>query len=269
MSEQTYLDRILAAKRAELAAGRRGSFSSGAMSDRQLEEALAGCPVPRDFIGALRKGPAPQVIAEFKRASPSAGAIREDANLPELVSSYEAGGAAALSVLTDRHFQGTLDDLVAARSACNLPILRKDFVLDRRQLLEARQAGADAVLLIVAALPAPSLKQLVDFAHDLELTVLCEAHDAHEIDRAMSAGCKLIGVNNRDLKTFDVDLNLSIELRKRVPGSFTFVAESGISSPEDLRRLQEAGVDAVLIGTTLMAADDPGRALSSLLDGLY
>lgn len=264
-ADQTYLDRILAAKRAELASDRR----AGALTDRQLEQALAGLPPTRDLIDALRRGPAPQVIAEFKRASPSAGVIRDGADVAEIAVGYQKAGAAAMSVLTDRHFQGTIEDLVAARAACDLPLLRKDFILDRRQILEARQAGADAVLLIVAALPPPTLKQLVDFAHDLQLTVLCEAHDAYEVDRAMTAGCKLVGVNNRDLRTFDVDLETSIALRRRVPGSFTFVAESGIQTADDLRHLQAAGVDAVLIGSSLMTAEDPGAALSELLTSLH
>ena len=264
MSQSSYLDKILADKRAELAASRKDR--SGTLSDAKLADLLAELPPCRDLIESLRRPPSPRVIAEFKRASPSAGPIREDAELQSVVRAYAKAGAAAISVLTDRHFQGTLDDLRAARSCVDLPILRKDFILERSQILEARQAGADAVLLIAAALPPPNLKQLVEFAHDLQMQVLCEAHDAHEVDRAMSAGARLIGVNNRDLRTFEVDLETSVRLRKLVPRSFTFVAESGISAPDHIRRLREAEVDAVLIGTTLMAADDPAAALTSLLD---
>jgi len=265
--DATYLDRILAAKRAELAAARRERNTT--LTERQIEQALAGLGPTRDFIAAIRSGPAPRVIAEFKRASPSAGVIRESASVEDVVVAYERAGAAAISVLTDRHFQGSLADLERARAVTSLPILRKDFIVERSQILEARQAGADAVLLIVAALPPPTLKHFVDFAHELQLDVLCEAHDAHELDRAMAAGCRLVGINNRDLRTFAVDLDLSIELRHHVPPTFTYVAESGISTVEHLRRLQDAGIDAALIGSSLMSSDDPAAALRELLDGVY
>jgi indole-3-glycerol phosphate synthase len=261
---RSYLHRILGAKRAELAASRKDR--AGVLSGRALEEALARMLPTRDFEAALREGTRPRVIAEFKRSSPSAGPIREDADVATIVRAYQNAGAAAISVVTDRHFGGRLEDITAAREATTLPILRKDFVLERSQILEARQAGADAVLLIVAALPAPTLKQLLDFCRKIEVAALVEAHDAHEIDRALSAGASIVGVNNRDLTTFAVDIGLSVELRLRVPSSFTFVAESGIESPEHVARLRSAGVDAVLIGTTLMAADDPGAAMRALLD---
>ena len=264
MAEPTHLDRILAAKRAELSANR----GAGVKSMRELEQQLAGLPPVRDFEGALRDGPAPRIIAEFKRASPSAGPIREGADVAKIVASYEKAGAAAISVLTDRHFGGRLEDLQAARAATSLPILRKDFILDRSQIVEARRAGADAVLLIVAALEAPVLKQLIDFAHDVGLYVLCEAHDGHEVDRAMSAGARIVGVNNRDLRTFEIDRNIALSQRARVPQSFTFVAESGIEAPEHLRQLRDAGVDAALVGTLFMGAEDPGAALASVLDAL-
>lgn len=266
-SQSTYLDRILADKRAELAGNRRGRV--GNMSDREIADALATLPPPRDLIGVLREGPAPRIIAEFKRASPSAGAIRAGAEVGPIVRSYAQNGAAAISVLTDRHFQGSLDDLIAARAAVDIPILRKDFILERSQILETRLAGADAVLLIVAALPPPSLRQLIDAAEELGLTVLCEAHDDHEIDRAMSAGARLVGVNARNLKTFEVDLDIAIRMRRDVPRSFTYVAESGVSTPDDLRRLRDAQVDAALVGSSLMRADDPGQALAELIDGSF
>ncbi len=264
MSESTHLDRILAAKRAELSTDR----GSGVRSARQLEQSLVGLPDVRDFEGALRTGPSPRIIAEFKRASPSAGPIREDADPAEIVASYERAGAAAISVLTDKHFGGSLADLEAARAATSLPILRKDFILERSQILEARIAGADAVLLIAAALEPPVLKQLIDFARDVGLHVLCEAHDAHEVDRVMSAGARIVGVNNRDLETFEVDRAVALQQRARVPRSFTFVAESGIEAPEHLRQLREAGVDAALVGSLFMGAEDPGAALASVLDAL-
>lgn len=260
--ETTHLDRILAAKRAELAQHR-----GERLTDRRIEDALAGLAPTRDFMGALRQGRAPRVIAEFKRASPSAGPIREGAEVAPIVRGYVEAGAAAVSVLTDRHFEGSLEDLRQAREASAAPVLRKDFILERVQLIEARRSGADAVLLIVAALPAPTLQQLIDFAHAIELQVLCEAHDEREVDRAMAAGARVIGVNARNLRTFEVDPELPLRLRRLVPRSFTYVAESGIRSADDLMRLRDAEVDAVLVGTTLMSAPDPGAALRELLEG--
>jgi indole-3-glycerol phosphate synthase len=264
-SASTYLDRILADKRGELA-GRR-TQRAGATTDAALEQRLAQLPATRDFAAALRGNPSPRVIAEFKRASPSQGPIRQGADVREIVQAYQRAGAAALSVLCDRHFEGSLDDLRAARKVAELPILCKDFILERSQIVDAREAGADAILLIVAALPAPSLRPLIAFAHEIGLHVLCEAHDEHEIDRAMSAGARIVGINARDLKTFELDLDRALALRSHVPRSFACVAESGIASPADLRKARDAGVDAVLVGTTLMAADDPGAALAELLDG--
>lgn len=262
-AEPTYLDRILATKRAQLAQHRRDR-----LTDRKIEDALTGLAPTRDFEGALRQGIAPRIIAEFKRASPSAGAIREGAAVGPVVRGYAEAGAAAVSVLTDSHFAGSLEDLAQAREVCPVPLLCKDFILERGQLLDARRAGADAVLLIAAALPPPTLKRLVDFAHAVELQVLCEAHDEHEVDRAMSAGAQIVGVNARDLRTFEVDPDLPLRLRRLVPRSFTYVAESGVRELEDLLRLRDADVDAVLVGTVLMSAEDPGQALGELLDGL-
>src|SRR5690606_29511000 len=194
MTDATHLDRILAAKRAELSAN---ASRPSAMTTRQLSQALQGVGPARDFIAALRRPSRPSVIAEFKRASPSKGPLRPGADVREIVAAYAAAGAAAVSILCDRHFDGSLEDLRAARACTDLPLLCKDFILERSQILEARRAGADAVLLIVAALEPPKLKQLVDFAHELGLQVLAEAHDEHEIDRAMSAGARLVGGNAR------------------------------------------------------------------------
>ena len=258
MSEPTILERIVAAKRAELA-GQRGG------AELDVAGTLEGLPPVRDFSAALRSIPAPAVIAEFKRASPSAGDIRPDADLATIARAYEASGAAALSVLCDKHFKGSLADLTVARASCSLPILCKDFILDRTQILAARRAGADAVLLIVAVLPPPLLRPLVDFAARVGVAVLCEAHDAHEVDRALAAGATIVGVNARDLSSFAVDPGLPIRLRSLVPRSFTFVAESGVQSAADLAALRAAEVDAVLVGSALMRADDPGAALRALL----
>jgi indole-3-glycerol phosphate synthase len=261
--EPTYLDRILAAKRAQLAQHRRDR-----LTDRKIEDALTGLAPTRDFETALRQGMAPRVIAELKRASPSKGPIRADAPVVPIVRAYAEAGAAAISIVTDSHFGGDLEDLRQAREHSPVPLLCKDFMLEKGQLLDARRAGADAVLLIVAALQPPNLKQMVDFAHSIELQVLCEAHDDYEVDRAMSAGARIVGVNARDLRTFELDPELPLRLRRSVPRTFTFVAESGITTAQDLLRLRDAEVDAALVGTALMSADDPGQALRDLLDGI-
>lgn len=264
MSEEgTYLDKILAAKRAELRDGPR----SGGWSDRALADLVAQLPATRDFAAALRQSPRPRVIAEFKRASPSEGTIREGAEPRDIATQYAEAGASAMSVLTDAHFQGTLADLREVRRTVSLPIIRKDFILERSQIVEAREAGADAVLLIVAALPAPTLRQLLGFVHDLGMQALVEAHDAHELDRAMAAGAEIVGVNARDLRTFEVDLQRTVDLRAKVPEQFVYVAESGIKTPEDVERLRGAGVDAILVGTHFMRSESPGQALRDLVAG--
>ncbi|HEY5261953.1 MAG TPA: indole-3-glycerol phosphate synthase TrpC [Solirubrobacteraceae bacterium] len=206
------------------------------------------------------------VIAEFKRRSPSAGRLREGADVGEIAGAYERGGASALSVLTEGpNFEGSLDDLRAARAACGLPILRKDFVVDHYQLYEARAAGADAVLLIVAALEERELATLHELAGVLGLDVLVEVHDRDELARAASVGARLIGVNNRDLRDFTVDVGRTSQLLEHMPAGATVVSESGIVAPEQLRDLERQGVSAVLVGETLMRAPDPQLALIALL----
>jgi indole-3-glycerol phosphate synthase len=206
----------------------------------------------RDFAAALR-APGISLIAEHKRRSPSAGAIREDLTLEDVVASYQRGGAAALSVLTENpNFGGSLDDLRRARAASSLPILRKDFIVDPYQLHESLAAGADAILLIVAALEDPHLSALNDLASELGLAVLVEVHDERELHRALAVGAGLIGINNRDLTTLEVDTRRTFELRARVPTGKVVVAESGFSRRADLDELAAAGVDAVLIGEALM-----------------
>jgi indole-3-glycerol phosphate synthase len=260
-SEGTYLDRIIAAKRESLSQTRAAN-----VSEREIEAMLASLPPALDFMAALKIGPGPRAIAEFKRASPSEGEIRPGADPKHVATLYVDAGAACISVLTDAHFEGSIDDLSRVRSAVSVPILRKDFILQRSQIIEARREGADAILLIVAALEPPRLRELMSFAHRMGLQVLCEAHDEREIERALAAGAKMVGVNNRDLKTFEVDVGRCIELRKLVPrDGFMYVAESGIQSREDVARLREAGVDAFLVGTHLMRAEDPGLALMDLL----
>ena len=205
-------------------------------------------------------------IAEFKRRSPSAGWINETADLEKTVRAYAAGGASALSVLTDEpFFGGRLADLKPAWLASGLPVLRKDFIVDAYQIAEAAAAGADAILLIVAALNDSTLAELLATARAMGLDVLVEAHDAGEVARAVRAGAEIIGVNNRDLKTFTVDRELAIRLRPTIPPDRIVVAESGIRDAADVARLREAGIDAMLVGETLMRAPDPAAALRGLL----
>jgi indole-3-glycerol phosphate synthase len=253
----TVLDGIMARKADEVAARR------AARPDRELEGACGDRPPPRDFAGALsaRGGPV-RIIAEVKRASPSAGAIAAGLDAVAQARRYAAAGAAAISVLTDGPgFGGSLEDLAAVRAAVTTPLLRKDFVLDRYQLLEARLAGADAALLIVAALPDARLRRLLDDAAALSLAALVEVHDESELDRAVAAGARLVGVNNRDLRTFAVDLAASERLLPRLPASAKGVAESGVRTPADARRLRASGAANLLVGEALVRAADPGALI--------
>jgi indole-3-glycerol phosphate synthase len=222
----------------------------------------------RSLKQALRSSQGIACIAEFKRKSPSAGWINEKAFLEPTVRAYAAGGASAVSVLTDQpFFAGRLDDLEAARTACSLPIFRKDFVVDGYQLVEALACGADAALLIVAALDHATLAELLRVAAELQLDVMVETHDAQEVGRALDAGAEIIGINNRDLRTFTVDRELAARLRPSIPAGKIVVAESGIRDAADVSRLRAAGVDAILVGETLMRAPDPAAALRGLLVG--
>jgi indole-3-glycerol phosphate synthase len=234
---------------------------------RQLERDAA-LHVPRGFRRALeaanKSGIA--VIAELKKASPSRGLIRPDFDPAKLAQELEKAGAAALSVLTDEEFfQGSLENLRVASAETRLPCLRKDFIVDEFQILEARANGADAVLLIVAALSKLELEGLVRRAGDRNLDVLCEVHDEDELRRALDAGCNVIGVNSRDLRTFKVDLGTAFRLAEQMPAGVLAVAESGIESGADIARLRSAGYKAFLIGETLMRAPSPGKALQELL----
>lgn len=256
----TKLEEILAATRARVDAAK-------VVVDLIDPIAVAQRHRPRGFRERLlrvsRNGPA--IIAELKKASPSKGLIRADFDVPQLAAEFEHAGAAALSVLTDEQFfQGSLHNLELASRATHLPCLRKDFIIDEFQLPEARACCADAVLLIVAALTHEELCLLYCRARELHLDVLCEVHDAAELDRALAAGCDLIGVNNRDLRTFQVDLKTSLDLAPRIPANVIKVAESGIESADDIARLRDAGFDAFLIGETLMRAASPGDALRVL-----
>jgi indole-3-glycerol phosphate synthase len=252
------LGRILEVKRTEVAALRRAASASD-----WLARARAADP-PRGFAGAVTAGPPPRVIAEFKRASPSKGEIRAGADPAEIAARYAAAGAAALSVLTDREFfRGSLDDLRRARAACDLPVLRKDFTVDSLQVLEARAAGADAVLLIVAALDDGQLRELHACASEVGCDVLLEVHDEPELERALETDARLIGVNNRDLRDFKTDVAVTRRLLPKVAGR-ALVSESGLDSPEVLAALGREGVSAFLIGEALMRAPDPGAELRRL-----
>jgi indole-3-glycerol phosphate synthase len=218
----------------------------------------------RDFAGALAR-PGLSVIAEHKRRSPSAGVIREGLVLEDVVGAYERGGASALSILTDGpSFGGSLDDLRAARAAAGLPLLRKDFIVDPYQVHESFAAGADAILLIVAALPAGELSALHAEALSLGLSALVEVHDGRELDIALALGAAVIGINNRDLKTLEVDTARTFELLPRVAGQALVVSESGFSRPAQLDELARAGVDGVLIGEALMRSPDLEAACRQL-----
>jgi indole-3-glycerol phosphate synthase len=260
------LDSIVAATRQRLA--ERDSSSRQSSGLRELERAAAG-HIPRGFRNQLRRrsheGIA--IIAELKKASPSRGLIREKFRPAELAAELEQAGAAALSVLTDEQFfQGSLDYLREASASSSLPCLRKDFIVDEFQILEAKANRADAVLLIVAALEQKELVALVEIAQSHGLDSLCEIHDEVELQRALDAGCDLIGVNSRNLRTFEVNLQTAFRLVEKVPSSCLRVAESGIQSGADLARLRSAGYDAFLIGESLMKAKRPGEELAKLMN---
>jgi indole-3-glycerol phosphate synthase len=253
------MDQLIAGAREGVEARRRD------LPQADLEARLSARGEDRPFNEALVR-PGLSVIAEFKRRSPSAGQIaREEVEVAAQVAAYERGGAAALSVLTDEpHFGGSLADLRAARGACSLPIIRKDFVVDPYQLYEAAVNGADAVLLIVAALGDKNLRALYEEARSIDLDCLVEVHDGEELERALEAGAEVIGINNRNLDDMSVDIATTYELMPNVPAGKTVVAESGISGRPELEELDRVGVDAVLIGGALMVAPDPEAKVREL-----
>jgi indole-3-glycerol phosphate synthase len=241
---------------------------SDALPLRELSARLADAPAPRDFLGALAARLAAgeaAVIAEIKRASPSRGLLREDFRPGDIAASYQRHGAACLSVLTDRdYFQGDDEHLRLARTACALPVLRKDFMVDAYQIYESRLLGADCILLIVAALGDAQLVEYAGLAAHLGMSVLVEVHDADELERALALGAPLVGINNRDLRTFDTRLETTLDLLGRIPDGSLLVTESGIHTRADVARMRVAGVHAFLVGEAFMRADDPGVALSGL-----
>jgi indole-3-glycerol phosphate synthase len=259
------LQKILATKRREVEAAR------AALPLADLEKAAREAPPPRGFAAAIQARVAAgkaAVIAEIKRASPSRGLIRADFDPARIAASYAAHGATCLSVLTDReYFGGSREDLQAARAACALPVIRKDFIIDPYQVLEARSWGADCILLIMDAAPDATLAGLEALARSLGMDVLVESHNAGQLQRALQLATPLIGINNRDLRTFSIRLETTLELVDRVPAGRILVTESGIATPEDVRRLRGAQVGAYLVGGAFMAAEDPGKELSRLFSG--
>ena len=236
------------------------------LDDAALLARASAMPPPRDFEGALRRASPPALIAEVKRASPSAGAIAEDANASVLARGYEAGGAAAVSVLTEpRHFHGSMADLQAVRSSVSIPVVRKDFLVHPAQLIESRASGADAVLLIVAVLTDAELEALLATAADLGLAALVETHSDEDLRRAVETDARVIGVNARDLESLEVDLEGALARLGRVPEDRVAVLESGVSSRGQVDVALAAGASAILVGEALMRADDPARAVRKLL----
>jgi indole-3-glycerol phosphate synthase len=256
----TILDKIVATKREEILRAKQ------LRPEAELRAAIADAPPPRDFFNALAASGPIKLIAEVKKASPSKGVIRADFHPVDIAKAYEANGASCISVLTDeQYFQGSLDYLRDIRAAVGLPVLRKDFILDTYQLLEARAAGADAVLLIAECLDDCHLRKLHNEAVELGMAPLVELYEPENLTRVFDAGATLIGVNNRDLRTFEVDLQHTVRLRERIPGQCVLVGESGIHSREDALLLEAAGVDAMLVGEHLMSQPDIGGAVRALL----
>jgi indole-3-glycerol phosphate synthase len=258
------LQRILEVKEQEVAAA-KARVSLAALADQAKV-----APLPRDFAGALRAkmaGGQPAVIAEIKKASPSRGVLRENFDPAAIARSYERYGAACLSVLTDaQFFEGRIEDMRQARASCALPVLRKDFMIDPYQLYESRAAGADCILLIVAALDQARMQELEAGARELGMAVLAEVHDSAELERALALKTPLIGINNRNLRTFETRLEVTLELLERVPGDRIVVTESGILNARDVARMREAKVNCFLVGEAFLRAAEPGVELARLFD---
>lgn len=256
------LKKIIARKHEEIAQ------RSAQVSQAELAQGLSRVDAPRGFVNAMQAkldAGRPAVIAEIKKASPSKGVLREDFRPAEIARSYAQGGAACLSVLTDiDFFQGSDAYLQQARAACDLPVIRKDFIVDPYQVVEARGIGADCILLIAACLDDAQLHGLNDLAHELGMDVLIEVHDGDELGRALQTTNRLLGINNRNLRTFDVSLDTTLELLGRIPEERLVVTESGILSPDDVQRMRQHDVHAFLVGEAFMRASDPGARLAEL-----
>lgn len=257
----TVLSEIVSHKRTEIAAAKQQK------PEKQLRQLVESAPPARDFLAALSAG-RPGLIAEVKKASPSAGLIRADFDPVRIAQAYESAGAQCLSVLTDeKFFQGHLDYLQQIRTAVSLPVMRKEFILDRHQILEARAAGADCVLLIAECLDAEELLDLHRFAGELGMQTLIELYEAENLQRVLDTGTQLIGINNRDLRTFHTTLDHTFDLMPHIPPDVLLVSESGIRTHEDIRRLADAGVGGVLVGESLMRQPDIGQAVQQLMQG--
>jgi indole-3-glycerol phosphate synthase len=256
----TVLDRIVAAKRREVEQAKER------LAEAELQQRAREAPEVRDFVAALREGSAVSLIAEVKKASPSAGVLRDPFDPVEIARIYEGHGARAISVLTDApFFQGSLDDLRAVRAAVSLPVLRKDFLIEPYQVFEARAAGADAVLLIAEVLEDSALAQLLTLTRELGMEALVELYEPQNLPRVVEAGAAVVGINNRDLRSFTTNLEHTLALRDQVPPDRVVVSESGIHSRSDVVRLEQAGVDAILVGEALMRSDDIGASIRRLL----
>lgn len=263
MAIPTILQKIVDTKNEEVRTGR------GVVSLEEMKaKALANTDKPRGFVDSLRSkinSGKSAVIAEIKKASPSKGILREDFNPAEIAKAYEAAGAACLSVLTDvDYFQGANEYLVKARSATKLPVIRKDFIIDEYQVYEARALGADCILLIAAALDLAKMRELTDLAQSLGMDVLVEVHNLAELEQALELNLPLIGINNRDLHSFEVSLETTLNLLERIPSDVLVVTESGILNSRDVELMRDYGVNAFLVGEAFMRAEDPGKALSEL-----
>jgi indole-3-glycerol phosphate synthase len=256
----TILDKIIEHKRHEVAEARSRQPLPDVLS--QLKDASP----PRGFLAALRRASPPALIAEVKKASPSAGVIRDDFDPVTIASTYEAAGATCLSVLTDEHyFQGHLSFLRDIRQTVAIPVMRKEFIIDRYQIAEARSVGADCVLLIAECLPGNELQQLYDYARELGMDALIELYEPGNVERVLQTGCPLVGVNNRDLRTFNTTLDHTYQIRKLFPPSVLLVSESGIRTHDDICQLRAANVGAVLVGESLMRQPDIGNAVTELM----
>lgn len=258
----TILDRIVADKKLTIARDQND------IPESDLRSAISDVPPALDFFAALHGHLNVRLIAEVKKASPSKGIIRPDFQPVEIAKAYAASGAAAISILTDEpHFQGSLQYLKDIRREVSIPLLRKDFIISRYQVLQARAAGADAILLIAECLDQPELQDLYDYARELGMHVLLELYEPSNLDRVLSTGCPIIGINNRDLRTFQVDLQHTIKLASQISDDHCVVSESGIFTNEDVRFLKKNNIDAILVGESLMRQDDIASAVSTLLNG--
>lgn len=256
-----FLEKVVEIKKEEIAK-RKPLFPLKAM-----EEMISHLLPPRDFMEAISHHAPMALIAEIKRSSPSAGILKEDADLHRIASAYEAGGACAISVLTEAHFfKGDLSHLGQVKERTSLPLLQKDFILDLFQIYEGRASGADAILLIASLLDREELKDFVELTRKLQMVPLVEVHNESDLEKTSTLDLSLIGINNRDLKTLEVDLKTTLRLKKEIPSTTKVISESGIRSSQDVRLLREAGVDGILVGETLMRSSDPTSKIKELLE---